>query len=138
MEVGLIIYIIITYQPTKIISDWSQRSQNHNIFFLYLMGEVCNFYVYTTYLYHGFRKQSIRIDGVKQVHFEKMVVQPSRAATIIPQIRQSTVFARTTERRFQTYKMHVERDSKSMTTKNFLKRAKGSFSTKVEDRKEKT
>ena len=52
--------------------------------FLYLMGEICNIYIYVTFLFNGLCKFKAALDGQKEIEYEKILVEPSRAATILP------------------------------------------------------
>lgn len=66
------------------------------------MGELCNIYLYAKYLFYGLVKYRLPIQGQREVKYEKMINEPSRAATILPQIRQSVLFQNQTEGRFKT------------------------------------
>ena len=61
--------------------------KEHNMLFLYLMGEVCNFFIYGTFLYYGlckFKGDGATMDGEKQVQYEKLLEEPSRANELLP------------------------------------------------------
>lgn len=68
----------------ELLNNWHTEVNEHSILFLYTMGELCNIYIYVNYLFYGYIMYKLPIEGQKEVEYEKMIEEPSRAATLLP------------------------------------------------------
>ena len=85
-EMSLFIFTFLQLSSVSILENWRANIKEHNILFLYLMGFACNLYIYGTFLFYGICKiQATTImAGEKEVQFEKMIEEPSRANELLP------------------------------------------------------
>ena len=92
-ETAFVIATYMQYDYGAVIWDWQDDPMQHNFIFIYIMGEVCNYYIFMVFLFYGSFKFKEAIQGQKQVNFEKVLMKPSRATTtLLPQMRQSMRF----------------------------------------------
>ena len=84
LEITLGIFTVVQFNYASYLRNWSYEPEDHNIIFLFMMGELCNLYIYTKYLFFGLTKVKLHLDGENEVIYEKIVEEPSRAKTILP------------------------------------------------------
>ena len=63
----LVIFTCAQMNYFQVLENWTDKTKQHNMLFLYLMGEVSNIFIYATFLFNGLCKFKGAIEGRKQV-----------------------------------------------------------------------
>ena len=63
LEMGLMVETIYQMGMGGILLDWKSDIKQHNMIFIYIMGEISNYYIYGTFLFYGICKFKPTMDG---------------------------------------------------------------------------